>query len=71
MDADSSGSIDFEEFVAVMTSDSGGQEFFNLADEKDQGLQHRAFYEFAVTYRREMLLEIIEGGGGSVITTRL
>ncbi|GMH64619.1 hypothetical protein TrST_g10093 [Triparma strigata] len=63
MDADGSGSIDFEEFVAVMTSDSQKKGFFNLKDEKDQGIQHKAFFEFATTYRREMLLEIIEGTG--------
>ncbi|GMH92360.1 hypothetical protein TL16_g12322 [Triparma laevis f. inornata] len=65
MDADGSGSIDFEEFVAVMTSDSQtqGKAFFNLKDEMDQGIQHKAFFEFATTYRREMLLEIIEGKG--------
>ncbi|GMI39996.1 hypothetical protein TeGR_g10323, partial [Tetraparma gracilis] len=63
MDADGSGAIDFEEFVAVMTSDLTGQDFFNLKDEQDQGIQHQAFYEFATTYRREMLLEIIEGRG--------
>jgi len=60
MDADGSGAIDFEEFVAVMTSDLQGRDFFNLKDEQDQGIQHQAFYEFATTYRREMLLEIIE-----------
>jgi hypothetical protein len=63
MDTDGSGELDFEEFVAVMTSDLQGQDFFNLKDEQDQGVQHQAFYEFATTYRREMLLEIIEGRG--------
>ena len=64
MDADGSGSIDFEEFAAVMTSEEvSSDEVLSLEDEKDLGLQHQAFYEFATTYRREMLLEEIEGEG--------
>ena len=62
MDADNSGSIDFEEFMAVMTSDGDSREYFDLAEEMDEGFQHRAFYEFATTYRRQMLLEKIEAG---------
>jgi len=61
MDADGSGSIDFEEFVAVMTSDLTGQDFYNLEDEKQEGIQHQAFFEFATTYRRKMLIEVIDG----------
>ena len=50
-----------------MTSDSQKKGFFNLKDEKDQGIQHKAFFEFATTYRREMLLEIIEGTGKTLL----
>ncbi|GMH48318.1 hypothetical protein TrRE_jg959, partial [Triparma retinervis] len=66
MDADGSGSIDFEEFASVMTSEeNGADEIMTLEDERDVGIQHQAFYEFATTYRREMLLEEIEREGGN------
>ena len=47
------------QFVAVMTSDMRGQEFFRLSDERDAASQHKAFFEFATIYRREMILENI------------
>ena len=66
MDADGSGELDFEEFVMVMSSDQQGRGFFTtLKEEKNQGVANQAFYEFATTYRREMLLEIIEGREGA------
>ncbi|GMI44429.1 hypothetical protein TrCOL_g2679 [Triparma columacea] len=66
MDADGSGSIDFEEFASVMTSEeTGAEEMMSLEEERGVGIQHQAFYEFATTYRREMLLEQIEYESGN------
>lgn len=63
MDTDGSGSIDFEEFVTVMTSDMIDQEFFQLQDEKEAEKWDLAFFSFATNFRRQKLIEQISGKG--------
>uniref|UniRef100_A0A7S1XNQ2 EF-hand domain-containing protein n=1 Tax=Phaeomonas parva TaxID=124430 RepID=A0A7S1XNQ2_9STRA len=60
MDADKSGSIDFEEFLAVMTSDMRDQRVFRLKDEKEAESEHQSFMRFTYAYCRKMILDGIE-----------
>lgn len=60
-DSDGSGTIDWPEFVAVMTSDTHSEAYPLLSDEmsaKDN--QQQVFYEFATLYRRQMLINDIK-----------
>ncbi|GBG33670.1 Hypothetical Protein FCC1311_098932 [Hondaea fermentalgiana] len=53
MDTDGSESIDFGEFVSVMTSDIVDQEFFQLKDEVEAAKWDLAFFLFATNFRRQ------------------
>lgn len=53
MDVDGSESIDFGEFVSVMTSDIVDQEFFQLNDEVEAAKWDLAFFLFATNFRRQ------------------
>jgi len=60
MDADGSGAIDFDEFLAVMTSDMRYQQAFRLAEEKEAEDRYRAFICFFYTFCRQRVTEQIE-----------
>ena len=68
MDADHSGSIDFDEFVAVMSSDHVDHEYFQLKDEKEAQKWNLSFFLFATTYRRKKIIEAIEAPDNTNMT---
>ena len=59
VDSDGSGSIDFDEFLTVMTSDALDQHFFQLSDEIEVRTNDMQFFHFATAYRRKKLIDTL------------
>lgn len=60
MDADGSGTVDFDEFVLAMTADTTG-----TTGSTDLTKLRSTFYDFANVHRRQNMLEIIKDKGSS------
>ena len=57
LDRDGDGSLSFDEFVLLLSSDQDARTCFRLSDEKATLMARRCFFEFSMNFRRAMLLE--------------